>query len=410
MRGRTVDGAGAGRSRAACAHEHARDRGAGLCVRRRQGRRRDHELAVNTAAALGRVAKGDVLLIDMHMATATVRCFWVSSRASPSSTRSRTFTAWMNRFWRVWSKRPSPGSTCSPRHPPIARATDENRCALLEAASRMYRMTVLDVPRSDMTHSRLAGCGDQHRRRHEPGNRVAAKCSQHGRDAAPSLRHGRVKVVINSFHRESVIAHADIERAVGGSRRAPDPERLPFAVEALNAGRPLAMDRDSKLGGVRQPLREDLAGSRANVRRTARHADALRAGDAPDLTTRTGYMAPATTATDTRNPQYQALKGRIHQDLLSRLNLDRLTKTSRTEAEPEIRGVIQELLDKENQRVPLSLFDREIVIETCSTSCSGLGRSRRCSRIRRYRTFWSTRPRRCSSSVRVVSRKPNRLS
>src|SRR5687767_6968229 len=84
-------------------------------------------------------------------------------------------------------------------------------------------------------------------------------------------------------------------------------------------------------------------------------------------------MAPTATATDTRNPQYQALKGRIHQDVLSRLNLDRLTKTSRTEAEPEIRSVIQNLLDRENQRVPLSLFDRENVIEDVLNELFGLG-------------------------------------
>jgi hypothetical protein len=52
-------------------------------------------------------------------------------------------------------------------------------------------------------------------------------------------------------------------------------------------------------------------------------------------------MVTHATATDTRNPHYQALKGRIHQDVLNRLNLDQLNRTSRTEAEPEIRSVIQ---------------------------------------------------------------------
>ena len=84
-------------------------------------------------------------------------------------------------------------------------------------------------------------------------------------------------------------------------------------------------------------------------------------------------MAPTAAVTDTRNPQYQALKGKIHQDVLGRLNLDRLTKTSRQEAEPEIRSVIQELLDRENQRVPLSLFDRENVIEDVLNELFGLG-------------------------------------
>src|SRR5687767_8486132 len=84
-------------------------------------------------------------------------------------------------------------------------------------------------------------------------------------------------------------------------------------------------------------------------------------------------MTPTATAADVRNPQYQALKGRIHQDLLNRLNLDRLTRTSRADAEPEIRSVIQELLDRESQRVPLSLFDRENVIHDVFDELFGLG-------------------------------------
>ena len=85
-------------------------------------------------------------------------------------------------------------------------------------------------------------------------------------------------------------------------------------------------------------------------------------------------MTPlASATTDIRDPQYQALKGRIHQDLLARLNLERLTKMSRTEAEPEIRGVIQQLLDKENQRVPLSLYDRENIVQDVLHEVFGLG-------------------------------------
>src|SRR5215216_5993890 len=84
-------------------------------------------------------------------------------------------------------------------------------------------------------------------------------------------------------------------------------------------------------------------------------------------------MGPSGLASDIRNPQYQALKGRIHQDLLNRLNLERLTAMSRSDAEPEIRAVIQELLDRENQRVPLSLFDRENVVQDVLHELFGLG-------------------------------------
>jgi pilus assembly protein CpaF len=84
-------------------------------------------------------------------------------------------------------------------------------------------------------------------------------------------------------------------------------------------------------------------------------------------------MLATATTTETRNQEFQTLKGRIHQDLLNRLNLDRLTKMSRAEAEPEIRSVIQNLLDRENQRVPLSLADRDQVIADVLNELFGLG-------------------------------------
>ena len=82
---------------------------------------------------------------------------------------------------------------------------------------------------------------------------------------------------------------------------------------------------------------------------------------------------PSQPLTDTRTPQYQALKGKIHQDLLNRLNLDRLTQTARADAEPEIRSVIQDLLDRENQRVPLSLYERESLVGDVLNELFGLG-------------------------------------
>ena len=83
--------------------------------------------------------------------------------------------------------------------------------------------------------------------------------------------------------------------------------------------------------------------------------------------------APLAAATGIRNPQLESLKGRIHQDLLNKLNLERLTKTSRADAEPEIRAVIYDLLDRENQRVPLSLYDRESVVQDVLHEVFGLG-------------------------------------
>ena len=76
---------------------------------------------------------------------------------------------------------------------------------------------------------------------------------------------------------------------------------------------------------------------------------------------------------DTRHPQYQQLKSRIHEDLLNRLNLERLNKISRQDAEPEIRDLIITLLDREGSTTPLSLYEREAMITDVLHELFGLG-------------------------------------
>jgi len=87
---------------------------------------------------------------------------------------------------------------------------------------------------------------------------------------------------------------------------------------------------------------------------------------------------------DLRQAHYQELKERIHRTLLNRLNLDRLNRVGREQAEPEIRGLIVSLLDAERASMPLSLFERP----TSSTSSSALGPSRCCWPIPPCRTSW----------------------
>jgi pilus assembly protein CpaF len=76
---------------------------------------------------------------------------------------------------------------------------------------------------------------------------------------------------------------------------------------------------------------------------------------------------------DTRHPQYQEMKGRIHQELLSRLNLERLTQTKRADAEPEVRSIIVTLLERESEKTPLSRFEREALIGDVLNELFGLG-------------------------------------
>ena len=82
--------------------------------------------------------------------------------------------------------------------------------------------------------------------------------------------------------------------------------------------------------------------------------------------------APAPAAA-VRSPQYQDLKARVHKELLTRLNLERLARVKREDAEPEIKDLIVTLLDRESQTTPLSLFERDSLITDVLHEVFGLG-------------------------------------
>jgi pilus assembly protein CpaF len=84
-------------------------------------------------------------------------------------------------------------------------------------------------------------------------------------------------------------------------------------------------------------------------------------------------LATAPGSAEFRHPEYQALKGRVHQELLDRLNLERLSKVKREEAEPEIRALIVGILERAGQQVPLSLAERDSLSVVVLHELFGLG-------------------------------------
>ena len=76
---------------------------------------------------------------------------------------------------------------------------------------------------------------------------------------------------------------------------------------------------------------------------------------------------------DVRQAHYQETKERVHRTLLNRLNLDRLNRVGRAQAEPEIRGLIMTLLETESSNVPLSMSEREALITDVFNELFGLG-------------------------------------
>jgi pilus assembly protein CpaF len=70
---------------------------------------------------------------------------------------------------------------------------------------------------------------------------------------------------------------------------------------------------------------------------------------------------------------YQNLKAEVHQELLNRLNLERLTRVKREDAEPEIRRVISSIVENFTRTTPLSLMERETLAGDVLNELFGLG-------------------------------------
>jgi pilus assembly protein CpaF len=85
------------------------------------------------------------------------------------------------------------------------------------------------------------------------------------------------------------------------------------------------------------------------------------------------FSLRAATSIDTRRPDYQDLKSRVHQGLLDRLDLDRLAYVKREEAEPEIRRLIIAMLERETENTPLTLAEREGLTSDVLNELFGLG-------------------------------------
>ena len=77
--------------------------------------------------------------------------------------------------------------------------------------------------------------------------------------------------------------------------------------------------------------------------------------------------------TESRTNEYQQLKAKVHQELLNRLNLERLTRVKREDAEPEIRRVIGTIIENQLATTPLSLLERETLVTDVLNELFGLG-------------------------------------
>ena len=91
------------------------------------------------------------------------------------------------------------------------------------------------------------------------------------------------------------------------------------------------------------------------------------------LATLTAVESTFTGASNSQSRDYQHLKAKVHQELLNRLNLERLTRVKREDAEPEIRRVIAVIIEGQLSTTPLSLLERETLVTDVLNELFGLG-------------------------------------
>src|SRR4249919_2008480 len=91
------------------------------------------------------------------------------------------------------------------------------------------------------------------------------------------------------------------------------------------------------------------------------------------VATLTATESTLTGASTSQTKDYQRLKAKVHQELLNRLNLERLTRVKREDAEPEIRRVIAVIIEAQLSTTPLSLLERETLVTDVLNELFGLG-------------------------------------
>jgi pilus assembly protein CpaE len=230
-------------------------------------------VAVNVAASLGSVVpKGErVLLVDLHQGGGDAGVF-VGAEARFSVQDALENTHRLDETFLRTLVVPAALNVDLLAAPEggIGQIESSRIRALIGAAAASYKYTVLDVPGSNgpimdsLDHvSRIVLVANQELATVKGASRMAA---------ALHRRYGKekVEVVLSRSDRQADIGHTDVERAVGAPIAFTFPSDYRAALQALNKGRPLALDNHSELSDSFKRFALKLAGVRAERPPTGR--------------------------------------------------------------------------------------------------------------------------------------------
>lgn len=206
-------------------------------------------LAVNTAAALAKTAGSPPLLIDLHVARGDAALLMgAEPRFSVLDAFENLHKVDESFLSGLVEKTQCGAHVLASSARPVNVATSPTATrTLLELAARRYRVTVLDVPRTDPAMLEAL----------DPATVIAVVTSQElsaVRGAAATVatlrqRYGsqRLRVVVNRYDKSGQVSAKDIAKVVGEPVACLIPSDYRVASEAVNVGRPIVSE-DSRLG------------------------------------------------------------------------------------------------------------------------------------------------------------------
>ena len=223
-------------------------------------------IAVNVATALAQAAEDErTLLMDFHLSYGDAAVFLgAEPRFSVADAMENTHRLDESFFESLVVRSKAAGVHLLGSAERAVGAVDLRRIAtLLQFAATHYRYTLLDVPRSEAAVldslegvASIVIVANQELATVRNAGRIAGTLRQrYGKD--------RVKIAISRFDKQAEIGAEDVERVVGSPVKYTVPSDYRTALNGLNKGRPVVLDRDNKLTPAFQSMAYDLAGMRA---------------------------------------------------------------------------------------------------------------------------------------------------
>jgi pilus assembly protein CpaE len=217
--------------------------------------------AVNVATALAKVAPSQTLFADLHVAHGDAALlFGAEPRFSILDALENTHR-FDEAFFHglVTPTKAKVEFLASSNRALVQQAGMQQFRTVVEFAAQLYRYVILDVPRNDASAidaldaaSCIVVVTNQELAAVRGASRLASTLRErYGRD--------RVLVIVNRSDKHAEISQGDIEKVVAAKVRHMLPSDYRLALQALNKGRPLALDNHNKLAAGYRSLAKELA-------------------------------------------------------------------------------------------------------------------------------------------------------